>query len=371
MADNEKETPGETMERHLFSEGMDTHTAESALQGLLSEEGIDLFDVESEEGSRDEDDPNPSSEAGEPEDAPESDPEVELDEIEYEPEGEEDEDDLLDGEVEPEDEDEPEEDEEPEELITVKVDGEEHEVTLEELKAGFSFQAHNTRRSQELAAREQEIEQEAAEVREMRERYARGLDQLGEALREVGPSEPDWEKLEREDPSRYAVEYAKWQREQQKLGALETERNRVHQERVEEAQRQLAEYRAEQEEKLIEAVPEWKDPDTARKDLAEIRDWAKNQYGFTDEQIGQIMDHRSVLLMRQAMQYDRMRKKGKDVVEGKRKRSKKQTLKPRTRKSAKRTTKAARAAKDARRRLAESGSRQDASELLFALLQEE
>jgi hypothetical protein len=62
---------------------------------------------------------------------------------------------------------------------------------------------------------------------------------------------------------------------------------------------------AEERGKLLEALPEWKDPKMAAKEKAELMQYATVNLGFTEDQVGQISDHRAILALRKAMLYDR------------------------------------------------------------------
>jgi hypothetical protein len=269
----------------------------------------------------------------------------------------------------PEDEDYDEDDEEPE-LHAVMVDGEEREVTLEELKSGFSFQAHNTRTAQQLAEERKALQDESAEVAESRNKYAQRLTQVEEALARSAPQEPDWEALKKEDPQAFAVQFAEWQQHQTNLKAIEVEKQAVEAEQMEDFQKQLNDYRQAEGSKLIEMVPEWKDTDKLKADAAEIRAFALSR-GFTDSELEKVVDHRAVLMMRDAMRYSKARKGGKRKMEarGKKKSAKGRTLPPGARRP--RGKKPPRKAQEARRQFRASGSQRDAPEFLKHALADE
>ena len=112
-------------------------SVDEAQEALLS-----LLDPEEEK---------PESEEAQPAEVEESQPEEEDESLEAEPEEEEESD---------EDEEESEEPTEgEEELFVVKVDGEDREVTLEELRNGYSRQSDYTRKTQQLAGERQQMAQ--------------------------------------------------------------------------------------------------------------------------------------------------------------------------------------------------------------------
>ena len=93
---------------------------------------------------------------------------------------------------------------------TIKVDGEEYEVNLEELKAGYQRQSDYTRKSQGLAEGRKEneaIQSERIRLEQERQMYANGLQMLKEQqsakLQEF--KDVDWSTLKEEDPYAYML----------------------------------------------------------------------------------------------------------------------------------------------------------------------
>jgi hypothetical protein len=332
---------------------MDAHEATEKLKGLLSDTDLDedLTSFGGAEQEEAEEEDSTLSDQGEREEESE--------------ESEDDEDESLeDDEVWDEYEEDEDPDEDPdEELYTVKVDGKERQVSLEELVEGFSFQAHNTQKSQQLAEERKALESETATVRQSRDLYAERLKQVEGALTEMTPEEPDWEKLEAESPQRFAVEHAKWQRHQRDLETVRQEREAVQVEQAEDYQKQLQKYRAQQAEDLIEAIPAWKDPEKLKEGAAEVADYARG-LGVSEEEIAGLMDHRVILMMRKAMLYDRSKKAGARKLKAKKTGGK--PLKPGARRP--RKSKATKAQLEARRRVRSTGRVGDATEFLKQVL---
>jgi hypothetical protein len=97
-----------------------------------------------------------------------------------------------------------EEQEEPEEqeqqqTFTVKVDGKEVSVTLDELQKGYSRTQDYTRKTQQIAEVRKQVEQETHAVRAEREQYAQLLGALQAQLQSSEP-QVDLERLYHEDP---------------------------------------------------------------------------------------------------------------------------------------------------------------------------
>ena len=92
------------------------------------------------------------------------------------------------------------------EAYTVKVDGEEREVSLNELRDGYQRQSDYTRKTQDLAAERKRLQQAEAIVSALESDPAGTLNALGDAFGVQGPSaapsdsyESDW--AEPEDPT--------------------------------------------------------------------------------------------------------------------------------------------------------------------------
>ena len=73
----------------------------------------------------------------------------------------------------------------------------------------------------------------------------------------------------------------------------------------EERKQELIDWRndriAEAREKLVEVVPEWKDPTVSAKDLKALGEFLQNEWGFTEQELQGVVDHRLVLMARENM----------------------------------------------------------------------
>ncbi len=89
---------------------------------------------------------------------------------------------------------------------TVKIDGAEHQVTLEELQQGYQRQADYTRKTQELASERQRLQQAETIVAALEADPQGTLDALGGALGVQGnPGTQDDMSWEDEDPTTQRV----------------------------------------------------------------------------------------------------------------------------------------------------------------------
>jgi hypothetical protein len=200
-------------------------------------------------------------------------------------------------------------DEEPEEqeqaqTFTVKVDGKEVAVTLDELQKGYSRTQDYTRKTQQIAEVRKQAEQETQAVRAEREQYAQLLGALQTQLQSSEP-QVDLERLYHEDPIEWVRQKEVMRERQEKLGAIQSEQQRLSQVAQYEQQRAMEAQLASQQEALFAALPDWKDPKKAKAEKALVIESAKAA-GFSDEDLKSVYDHRLVLLLRKAALFDQM-----------------------------------------------------------------
>jgi len=200
-------------------------------------------------------------------------------------------------------EEETEEGEQPQ-TFTVKVDGKEVSVTLDELQKGYSRTQDYTRKTQQIAEVRKQAEQETQAVRAEREQYAQLLGALQTQLQSSEP-QVDLERLYHEDPIEWVRQKEVMRERQEKLGAIQSEQQRLSQVSQYEQQRAMEAQLASQQEALLAALPDWKDPKKAKAEKALVIESAKAA-GFTDEDLKSVYDHRLVLLLRKAALFDQM-----------------------------------------------------------------
>ena len=254
-------------------------------------------------------------------------PEVENEEVETE-EQEVTEEETPDEEVEEEsEEDEPEatdEDDESDDEVEVeerktfrvKANGEEKDVTLNELVEGYQKGSDYTKKSQALAEDRKKVEAEAHAVNEamqMREQYAQRLGQVQQLLQESKDDGVDLAELKENDPIQYAIKVAEQTETNKKLQLLQQEQQRLAVSQQQQVAQHQAKVVAHESEMLTEKVKEFSDPKKAEQIKNDIRSFGKS-IGFTDDELAQVYDHRHVIVMQKAMAYDKLQKSNPQVT---------------------------------------------------------
>lgn len=200
-----------------------------------------------------------------------------------------------------------EEEEKPAEVYTVKVDGKEVEVTLDELQKGYSRTQDYTRKTQQIAETRKAVEAEAAAIRAEREQYSQLLGALKQQL-ESAETPVDLDRLYNEDPIEWVRQREVLRDKQEKLAAIQSEQQRLSQISEQQRAKEMEAHLATQREALIQAVPEWKDPKKAQAEKALLVEFGK-KIGFSDEELKNVYDHRAVIALRKAALYDQMMSK--------------------------------------------------------------
>lgn len=249
---------------------------------------------------------------------------------------------------------------------TIKVDGKEFEVGIDELKSGYQRQADYTRKSQALAEQRkgtEKIQSERLQLEQERQMYANGLQMLQEQ-QEAKLKDFDsvnWETLKEEDPYAYMLKKDEYRDAQERVSNAAQQQALIQQEQHTAAQKIRGEFVQQEYARLVAALPEWNDKDsTIKKDIQEYA----TSVGFRPEEINQLADHRSVLVIKKAMEFDKLTKK----VAPKKKAVKKV---PKVQKAGRGKSKedtATEALKAKRTRLRKTGKQKDAASLFYDML---
>lgn len=193
----------------------------------------------------------------------------------------------------------------PEPKYTVKVRGQEVEVTLDELRNGYSRTEDYKAKTAEVAEQRRAAEQARAEI-------AARAAKLDEVLQRA-PLDPvlaagqktDWQALAVENPAEYVARKAAYEARVQQWQEIAQAR--------EFAVRQAAERAlVESEQRLREAVPDWAD-DGKRKELQAGIAKTLEAYGFTPDDYKDVRDHRVLLIARDAMLYRQQQEQRKSA----------------------------------------------------------
>ena len=243
--------------------------------------------------------------------------------------------------------------------LKVKVDGQEVEVTLEDLKRSYSGQGKIQKGMQEAA----QARKQAEEILQQAQAYAQQTAQMYEQAHRQGfkapPKEPSRELFDR-DPIGYMDAKIKYDDDLKAYNAERQNMMAVYQQQAQQSQIEQQKMLQREMQMLQERIPELADASKAGKfkeDLVSVG----SQYGYTQDELSGVMDHRAILVLRDAMKWRQSQAK-RSQVEGKTQKAR-PVIKPQAKKSLDPKGKQARAAKS---KLKNTGSIDDALSLIMS-----
>ena len=268
--------------------------------------------------------------------------------------------DEIDDEAEDEDYEDAEEDDESvdpdERLHTVKVDGEEIQVTESELKRSYSGQQYIQKGMQQAAEVKKQAEEAYYALMRERESVQQLVQQAQSGMNLIPPVEPDSSQFE-SDPIGYMEAKIQYDNQVKEYNANAMKFQEVLNRQSEAEQIARAEYARQEAGKLVELIPELADAGKASKFKENLVKTATEAYGYTPEEIAGISSHRDFLVLRDAMKYREMMA-GKETVQKKVKKA------PPIKAGAKKVRTNGDANRKAREKLKRSGSIEDALALI-------
>jgi len=188
------------------------------------------------------------------------------------------------------------------ETYTVKVDGEEVQVSLEDLKRGYSGQQYVQKGMQEAAAKRKEAEQVYSALLAERQQLSQLYQQMQQGGIAQPPSPPSKELFDR-DPIGYMEEKMRYDEAKQQYDAQQAQLQQVTAQQTQAQQQALQVYMQQEMEQLKAVIPEFAEPEKAGKLKEKMLRSGQEYYGYSPEEIAQIMDHRAVRVLNDAIAY--------------------------------------------------------------------
>jgi len=192
----------------------------------------------------------------------------------------------------------------------IKVNGKPVEVTLDELMSGYQRDSDYRRKTMELADERRLLEEEVNKaksesdaVAKLRQDYATRLSEIENSMKP--DANIDWAKLYETDPDEYHRKKIEVENKSKALETIKAERQRAIQEQQQEQTKVFNQYLEQQKKLLADKEPEYVDPvkgEGLRKDMTS---YLKKE-GYSDQELNMMVDHRSFVIAKKAMLYDKM-----------------------------------------------------------------
>jgi hypothetical protein len=184
------------------------------------------------------------------------------------------------------------------ELHRVKVQGQELEVSLDELKAGYSRDSDYRQKTHTLGMEKRDLETQKSSLRQT---YDTRLNELNDLIStanqfvEQKQGGQDLAKLYQEDPTEAAKLDFQLRQEKQHIESLKATARQAQ-------TQQYESYLETQKELAATKIPEFSDPNKADSFKLNMRNSLRN-YGFNDQEIGSLADHRFLMVAKDAMSF--------------------------------------------------------------------
>ena len=187
----------------------------------------------------------------------------------------------------------------------VLVDGKEMQIPLDELLSGYQRGSSFTQKSQALSDERNAFAEQQTALGQERQTYASVLQQLRQQMESAAQPNIDWDTLERQDPLQY-LKLKQMERDRgEQIQAVQEEQVRMQQllqgQQSEELEKRLSQERT----MVLEKIPEWSDSDLQADEQRKLLEYGKT-LGFSDEELGQIYDHRALIALRDAWRYNKL-----------------------------------------------------------------
>lgn len=184
-------------------------------------------------------------------------------------------------------------------------------ISVQDLKRGYLSQASFTRGTQENAKERETLASQKAEV----EQHARTLQAQRDFILQVSqkylPKPPDQRLLDQSsasfDPIRYMSEKADYDAKLDELNQLQSAAQADQARMTQEQQKQHKELHDREAQALLKAMPELEKPEVYKKFWGEAVE-TMEEYGFSQEEMSNALDHRLYRVYRDLAAYRRARK---------------------------------------------------------------
>ena len=246
-------------------------------------------------------------------------------------------------------------------LHTVKVDGEEYEVNLEELKKGYQLEKNYTKRVQKLQEESKELEGLQSTLNAERQQYLQLMELAAtNQLAEVNKAKELLGTIDKEnDPVAFVKQQLRVQEIEDNLRQSIAGFQQAKAQADKQQQEQRAKLMEQEQAKLSEILPEWVSPEFQKS----VVEYARGQ-GYDDDTLANLMTARDVSVINKARLYDELVSK-KATVKKKRQPVVKKKVKASSPPTAQ--TRKARAVKEQRQKLKSSGKVTDAAQAILSL----
>lgn len=203
-------------------------------------------------------------------------------------------------------EDEEEHDSHDESLFTVKVDGQEMQVSLDELTRGYSGQKYIQKSMQETAEARKAVESEYQALQQQSQQLTSLIQAAQSGQLNLTPPTPPSRELFEQDPIGFMDQKLQYEESMQQYNAQIQHVQQTMTQQQQLQQQQMQQHLQTEMQKLT-SDPDFSDPKRAQEVKKDMLEFAET-IGFTQDDIRNITDHRALIVLKNAAQYAKLQK---------------------------------------------------------------
>jgi hypothetical protein len=185
-------------------------------------------------------------------------------------------------------------------------------ITIAELRRGTLLQSDYSRKTQALAEERRAVEQHYAQVREVENSLAQQREIVAGLMQVVLPRPPDPAMLDPQSGQFDLVTYTKekdaYERQSMLVQKMIGDHQAMLARQAYEDNFQRSAIRTQEAERLFERAPELRNPETYQRFWAEAVETV-GEFGFSPEELDQVDDHRTYLVLKEVMAHRRLKAK--------------------------------------------------------------
>lgn len=248
-------------------------------------------------------------------------------------------------------------------VYTVKIDGEDYEVGLDELTSGYQRQSDYTKKTQALSEERKQLETKLSEVQAVQEDFMSKAQMANELLnRDLAKyASVDWDTLKTENPTEFLSKQIEVQDIKKAQDELQATFRQVQESQMQAQQEAWNAMLAAEKPKVLAAFPEWVDNDKAQSHYQKLMEYGSSN-GFQEQELQSIVSARDLTILDKARKYDEIQKT-KAGIKKKKAAPIKKVVKPKG--VAPKSAGSKKRVQQSRDKLRASGSLQDAAALLL------
>jgi hypothetical protein len=194
-------------------------------------------------------------------------------------------------------------------VLAVTVDGQAKEVTLADLKKAYSGEGAIEKRLQEATlqrkAAETERQKVQQELQEGRERLVKAFRSFDHLMFQPRVPKPD-PQLQQANPQQYLLQMEQYRQDQDQLGQRRQQVERALKQYEAQQAEELHQLRQQNAQKLVEVMPQLQDP-VKGQELKDLILEGASAYGFSQEDVAQVIDYRLFQMAADAAAYRRLK----------------------------------------------------------------